>query len=83
MGGTDHITHHLIYNGLSERQVVLFLVLVSMLSAALATWMIVLNEWTTLQLILLSTYGIGMFALIQVLYIRGASRKPAINKEEL
>ena len=83
MGGTDHITHHLIYNGLSERQVVLFLVLVSMLSAALATWMIVLNEWTTLQLILLSTYGIGMFALIQVLYIRGASRTPAINKEEL
>ena len=83
MGGTDHITHHLFYNGLTERQVLLVLSLVTLISAGLATWMIALNEWTTMQIIILIVYSVVVFSLFQFFYIRGASRKPQEKIKEL
>jgi UDP-GlcNAc:undecaprenyl-phosphate GlcNAc-1-phosphate transferase len=75
MGGTDHITHHLFYNGLNERQVLMVLSFITLISGALAIWIISLNEWTIMQIGILITYSVIVFALFQFFYIRGASRK--------
>lgn len=77
IGGRDHITHHLFYNGLSERMVMLVLCLITIVSSGLAIWVIALNEWTTLQISLLIAYGLLILVLLQFLYIRGNRLKPA------
>lgn len=82
MGGTDHITHHLFYNGFSELQVLLILSCVTLVSAGLAIWVIVLDEWLTWQMVLLIAYAVLVFSAFQFFYIRGASRKPIEKQEE-
>ncbi len=81
-GGTDHITHHLFYNGFSERMVLLILSTITLVSAGLAIWIIALNEWTTFQILALMGYAILIFVLFQIMYIRGAARKPIPNQTE-
>ena len=63
VGGKDHITHHLVYLGLSDKMVALILVFVSLLSLPLVLFLL-LNfiVWTT-EITLLA---FGYFALVFV-----------------
>ena len=75
VGGKDHITHHLVYLGLSDKFVALILISVSLLSLPVALFLVVrIIEWTWLVTFLAFAYFAVMFLLFQVLYNIGKSK---------
>lgn len=69
VGGKDHITHHLVYLGLSDKIVALTLISVSLLSLPAVLLLVVhIVEWTWVTTFIAYTYFAVMFFLFQVLY---------------
>jgi UDP-GlcNAc:undecaprenyl-phosphate GlcNAc-1-phosphate transferase len=72
VGGKDHITHHLVYAGLSDKLVVLVLLVVSLLSIP-AVLLILLGviEWTWVVTFSAFGYFAVLFILLQIIYNAG------------
>lgn len=67
IGGKDHTTHHLSYLGLSDQQVALVIIFLSLLCSSLAIYIVVYSkEWSHIQSILFSAFGI---IIILALYL--------------
>jgi UDP-GlcNAc:undecaprenyl-phosphate GlcNAc-1-phosphate transferase len=78
VGGKDHITHHLAYFGLTDRQVAITLILTSLISMVpallLATGTITWSGWITFASF--AYFGI-IFILFQLVYNIGARKRAA------
>jgi UDP-GlcNAc:undecaprenyl-phosphate GlcNAc-1-phosphate transferase len=83
VGGKDHITHHLIYLGLNEKQVSYLLAGISLLSIPLS-FPILLNlvEWTWWVTVLYFNYFTILFIAFQYLYNKGAEKKKLKEKAD-
>ena len=78
VGGKDHITHHLVYLGLSDRLVALTLISVSLLSLPAALFLIVdMVEWTWMVTLGAFAYFGLVFIIFQILYNLGKRRHEA------
>ncbi len=83
VGGKDHITHHLIYLGLNEKQVVTLLAGVSLLSIPLSLPLLLdMVEWTWLVTVMYCNYFILLFIGFQILYSKGNAKKLEAEKEK-
>ncbi len=72
VGGKDHITHHLAYLGLSDRQVAYALISVSLLSIPLCIVIITgVVEWGWQVTIGAFVYFFAVFTMFQILYNKG------------
>lgn len=72
VGGKDHITHHLAYLGLTDKQVAIVLFSVSLVSIPLG--LVIVNHWIEWSLwvtIAAFAYFFLMFGIMQVLYNKG------------
>ena len=78
VGGKDHITHHLVYLGLSDKLVAVTLICVSLLSLP-AVLFLVMNiiEWTWMITFFAFAYFAAVFILFQVLYNIGKHKHEA------
>lgn len=83
VGGKDHITHHLVYLGLSDKLVALTLISVSLLSLPVSLFLIVrIIEWDwTVTLAAFAYFGF-VFGVFQVLYNIGKRRNDAKLKAQ-
>lgn len=78
VGGKDHITHHLVYVGLSDKMVALTLISVSLLSLPVALFLVVeLIEWNWVVTVAAFAYFGLMFLIFQVLYNIGKRKNEA------
>lgn len=78
VGGKDHITHHLVYLGLSDRLVALTLISVSLLSLPAALFLIVdIIEWNWMVTFGAFAYFGIVLIIFQVLYNIGKRRHEA------
>jgi UDP-GlcNAc:undecaprenyl-phosphate/decaprenyl-phosphate GlcNAc-1-phosphate transferase len=78
VGGRDHITHHLVYFGMKERQVAYTLIGVSLLSIPLS--LVIITEmvaWTWMVTFGAFVYFAVVFGIFQVIYNKGAAIKRA------
>ena len=84
VGGRDHTTHHLAYFGLSEKQVILVLMALALISIPFVTVLYLdLIEWTLLISTLAFVYFLTAFGLMQWIYNIGKTRqdkKEALEK---
>lgn len=76
VGGRDHISHHFAYAGLSDKQVIYVLGVISLVSSALTAFMI----WEGAQInstIILGVIGyfILLFVAVQFFYVKGEKRE--------
>lgn len=77
VGGKDHTTHHLSYLGFSEKQVAAIVALISIVSSAIAIYIITsIKVWSHFYTIIFSTYFLIVFGIL--FYIA----KKNINKSE-
>lgn len=94
VGGKDHITHHLAYLGLKEKQVVFVLIATTLLSFPIALLLITnANAWTFYASFGVLAYVIILFFVFQRLYSNGSKKHnerlhderpiPKITKESL
>lgn len=81
VGGRDHITHHLVYFGFTEKQAAVFLLAISLSGVVISTLLItkVIN-WTFLTTILCIAYFVAWFIIIQVLYNIGKNKQALKEK---
>lgn len=72
VGGRDHTTHHLAFNGLSDRFVATLLFIISLISVIL-TYFLVINfsSWNLTKSLLVIGYFTSLFIVMQFLYNRG------------
>lgn len=83
VGGKDHITHHLAYLGLKEKQVVLILAATTMLSFPLAVLLIKnVISWNWYASFGVFIYVVALFFLFQSLYNKGTKRHEARLHDE-
>ncbi len=72
VGGKDHITHHLVYLGLSERQVASTLIFISLASIPFCMLLAAgVIEWTMMVSIGSFAYFFIVFIVFQLLYNKG------------
>ncbi|MDG1477687.1 MAG: MraY family glycosyltransferase [Vicingaceae bacterium] len=77
VGGKDHTTHHLSYLGFSEKQVAAIVALISIVSSAIAVYIITsIQVWSHLYTIIFSAYFLIVFGIL--FYIANKN----INKSE-
>jgi UDP-GlcNAc:undecaprenyl-phosphate GlcNAc-1-phosphate transferase len=83
VGGNDHTTHHLVYYGMNERQVAYILVFFNIVSTLLGLAFIIgYFQWTSLNVVLVCSYLLIIFIIMQYLYSIGSKRKgEAKNKK--
>jgi UDP-GlcNAc:undecaprenyl-phosphate/decaprenyl-phosphate GlcNAc-1-phosphate transferase len=62
VGGRDHTTHHLFFNGFSERKVFLIFALISVISCLVL--MVLFNYYSTLNLVLAALYCLIIFVVL-------------------
>lgn len=83
VGGKDHITHHLAYLGLKDRQVAYVLIGTSLLSFPIAVLLMTDTiAWTAAASLGVLGYVVALFLVFQWLYILGARKQKARQKEE-
>lgn len=83
VGGKDHITHHLAYLGLKDRQVAYVLIGTSLLSFPIAVLLMTDTiSWTAAASVGVLGYVVALFLVFQWLYILGARKQKARQKEE-
>lgn len=83
VGGKDHITHHLAYLGLKDRQVAYVLIGTSLLSFPIAILLMTgIIPWTAAASLGILGYVVALFLVFQWLYILGARKQKARQKEE-
>ena len=75
VGGRDHTTHHLAYNGLRDDAVAVVFALISLLSLPLA-WILYrsFGQWQFIYILLAIGYFVLMFIIFQVVHERGKRR---------
>lgn len=81
-GGRDHITHHFVFAGLSERVTALVLFSISLVSSALAiTALYLVQEWSFSLTVTLGIYALLVFSIILYSYVFGGmnQRKSVAN----
>lgn len=82
VGGRDHITHHLCYLGMKERNVPLIIISVTMVSSMLListlTWF---NQWSLQHTLLLFGYLGALFLVFAMLYRRGLEKLRSRKQE--
>lgn len=71
IGGRDHITHHLAYLGLKDRNVAIVLILISLISFPIVVFLIQTLVWKQEYTLFAFAYFILLFLTIQVLYNKG------------
>ncbi len=77
VGGKDHTTHHLSYLGFSEKQVAAIVALISIVSSALAVYIITtIKVWSHLYTVIFFSYFFIVFGVLFVI------AKKNINKSE-
>ncbi len=82
IGGKDHITHHLVYLGMSDVMVAITLVLVSFLSLPLVLFLLLkIIEWNALITFLGFAYFGVVFIVFQIIYNIGKRRHAASQKQ--
>lgn len=80
VGGKDHITHHLAYNGFKDKQVALFLIFIALLSIPVVVLVYIpLIEWSIWYSLACIIYAILMFIGFQIMYNRGARIKKIMD----
>ncbi len=83
VGGKDHITHHLAYLGLKDRQVAYVLIGTSLLSFPIAVLLMTDTiAWTAAASLGVLGYVVALFLVFQWLYILGARKQKARQKAE-
>lgn len=83
VGGKDHITHHLAYLGLKDRQVAYVLIGTSLLSFPIAILLMTGTiPWTAAASLGTLGYVVALFLVFQWLYILGGRKQKARQKEE-
>jgi UDP-GlcNAc:undecaprenyl-phosphate GlcNAc-1-phosphate transferase len=83
VGGKDHITHHLAYLGLKEKQVVLILAATTMLSFPVAVLLIEnVISWNWYASFGVFIYVVALFFLFQSLYNKGTKKHEARLHDE-
>jgi len=83
VGGKDHITHHLAYLGLKDRQVALVLIGTTLLSFPIAILLMTgIIPWTATTSVMTLGYVVALFLAFQWLYNKGARKQKARQKEE-
>ncbi len=83
VGGRDHTTHHLAYLGLSNRQVLLFLSAIAIVSSGFVCGMIYFYELLESAVTLVFfVYFIILFSVMQYLYELGNKQKIKVEAEE-
>ncbi len=76
IGGRDHISHHFVYAGLKDKQVIYLLGGWSLLSAILTVWMVnVRAQLNPLLVTLCYSYFIVVFITVQYFYDRGMKKE--------
>jgi UDP-GlcNAc:undecaprenyl-phosphate GlcNAc-1-phosphate transferase len=81
VGGKDHITHHLVYFGLSEKQTALALMLLSLTSIPLALlYILQIIEWNWIATFAAFGYFFSVFTVIQIIYNIGKGKNLAKQK---
>lgn len=83
VGGKDHTTHHLVFFGLTERQAVTTLLMVSLVSLPLSLtlhnlWI----DWTFTVTVLAFVYFFLVFGIMQIIYNIGQKKNDKALKEE-
>ena len=72
VGGRDHTTHHLAYNGLKDGMVALVMFAISIISVGIAYLLVFnFNSWSFSKTLLVLAYVIVLFVVMQLLYERG------------
>ncbi len=75
VGGKDHITHHLVYFGLNDKQTAALLIVISVLSIPLSAALILeWVEWNWQTTFAAFTYFITVFIVFQIIYNSGAKK---------
>ena len=92
VGGKDHITHHMAYLGLKEKQVVLIIAITTLLSFPVAFYLLKYS-WNFYLSFGVLAYVVAMFLVFQFYYKKGELRHqrkiqdqrpiPKITKESL
>mgnify|MGYP000026461696 CR=1 FL=1 len=68
VGGKDHTTHHLSYLGFSEKQVAAIIALISILSSAIAIYVITsIKVWSHLYTVIFFMYFIVVFGVLFII----------------
>lgn len=81
IGGRDHTTHHLAYLGLSDGQVTMVMLIISLLSAVIIYFVFLLSEsWNYVYTYVVIGYFFLLLIIMQVLYNLGGKRKKIIEK---
>lgn len=79
IGGKDHTTHHLAYLGLNDRQVLLVLSLIALISSTIACGLIYWYEYLESPITLVFfVYFIILFSAMQYLYELGKKKKKTL-----
>lgn len=82
VGGKDHVTHHLAFNGIKDGYVALILFLLNSLSIGLIYYLYHYNSWTPNVTLACFLYFIFLFLMIQVIYNRGKIKHEAFLKQK-
>jgi len=83
VGGKDHITHHLAYLGLNDRQVVYVLTATTALSFPIAILLILdIIHWDYIVSLTIFGYVVTLFFIFQALYLQGSRKQKQRQKEE-
>lgn len=78
VGGSDHITHHFGYLGMSDRSVALIIALICTLSLGVLCFILVnFEHWTTLGTIGIILYLVVVFGIVQYFYSKGKTLNEA------
>lgn len=81
IGGRDHTTHHLAYNGLKDGMVALVMFAISLISVGVVYVLINnFDTWTFNKTLLVLTYVVLLFVVMQLLYNRGKKRLEKAKK---
>jgi hypothetical protein len=74
IGGKDHLAHHLVYAGFSEKKAVKILSIVSILSGLIVFFIadaVGTNMWISTNTYLVIAYWLIVWVILQVLYDKG------------
>ena len=85
VGGRDHITHHLAYLGISDKNVVRIMIGIS-LSACFVIYQVIDNlktdQWNFYKTLTVSIYYLTIFCIIQYFYEVAKRKINSVGKEE-
>ncbi len=74
VGGKDHLTHHLVYAGFSERQAVILLSIISIFSGMIIFFIediIQTHQWISFCSWVIMFYWLFVWTIVQILYEKG------------